>query len=562
MAQDFTDYYMNYMQLLASIVDANKLFIEAGRGTGKTEGVTGPRTIRVAQSMPRETSAFVHKTYMALMNNIIPNLLAYYRSPKLDNKETLLREGIDYVVGCKDLPKHFVVPRYPLNQPEHTIVFANGHNIRLAASDQPEAIAGSNIVHGFFEEMKHNKGDKIRSRIIPAFRVGRLSAGANETVKSPYYGGITGVSDSARLQLGEDNWFNDYESKVDKQLIEDIITVSLHVEKARCDYYLGKDKEKAQKIIDKYTPLLNQMRKASIFYIRVSSLVNRDVLGVEYFRTQADTLPMSELLSSIFSIRDRSIEDMFFPLLSEDKHFYEDSYIYKNIMSINLRDQFSLDAGYLKYYNPSDKILLGYDPGSFASMVAAQEYPAEKQLRILKEFYVYAPQDIPDLARIFAQFFSVKKNKSVDLYYDRAGNKKESRYENASAAKELKAEIEKYGFRVRLMNLGQQTIYHWQHYKLWQRLLSNAEREVPRILIDANECPYLKSALFSCKKINGSSPIELDKSPERKLPLNMQAGLSPQIPSGLMYLVYGLYAKYLPGAEDDDDYMYLPNLSM
>ena len=73
---DFQDLYMNRMQLLVSIIDANKLFAEAGRGTGKTEGIIGPRSIRVAVSMPRETSAFAHKTYMALFSNIIPNLIA------------------------------------------------------------------------------------------------------------------------------------------------------------------------------------------------------------------------------------------------------------------------------------------------------------------------------------------------------------------------------------------------------------------------------------------------------------------------------------------------------
>ena len=80
--------------------------------------------------------------------------------------------------------------------------------------------------------------------------------------------------------------------------------------------------------------------------------------------------------------------------------------------------------------------------------------------------------------------------------------------------------------------------------------MSNQERQVPRILIDENECPNLKSALFACKKVKGAEgPVELDKSAEKKLPLNMQAALTPQIPSGLMYLVYGKYQKWLPGKD-------------
>lgn len=547
---EFLDLYMNRMQLLASIIDPNKLFVEAGRGTGKTEGIIGPRTIRVASSMPRETSAFAHKTYMALFSNIIPNLIAYYNASKTPSGEPLLKEGVDFVIGEKDLPKHFIQPRYPLEHPEHTICFANGHNIRLVASDQASSIAGSNIVHGFIEEMKHNSGEKLRTRLFPAFRVGRLSQGAEQTTKSPYYAGITGVSDTARVSLKEDDWFIEYEKKVNHQLIEDIITVSLHVEKAKFNILTGKNVVANQKIIDKYLPILNQMRSLATYYIRVSTLVNKEVLGQKYFQTQMETLPMDELLTSIFSIRERSMENSFFPLLDEESHFYDDSYTYKSILSLNLKDSFTLDAGYLKHYNPKEKILLGYDPGSFASLVVAQEKRAENTLRVLKEVFVYSPEDIPDLARKFAQFFATKRDRRVDLYYDRAGNKKEERLAFETAAKELKKEIEKYGFRVQMMNLGQKTIFHWEHYSLFNRILSNQERDCPRLLIDNNECPYLKSAMFSCKKVRGAAgPVELDKSTEKKLPLNMQAGLSPQIPSALMYLVYGKYQKWLPGKD-------------
>jgi hypothetical protein len=60
-------HYMNMAQLRATIVDSNVLIAEWGRATGKTEGVFGPRLIRVADSMPGEVSFLVHKTYAALL---------------------------------------------------------------------------------------------------------------------------------------------------------------------------------------------------------------------------------------------------------------------------------------------------------------------------------------------------------------------------------------------------------------------------------------------------------------------------------------------------------------
>ena len=267
-----TAYYANMMQLLVLLVDSNRMVIEAGRGTGKTKGVTGPRTIRVAASMPGETAGFGHSTYIRLMSIIIPELISFYKSAADATGRPLMREGIDFVYGEKDLPRHFCKPRYPILHPEHSIVFANGFNIRLVSTDQPDSIAGANIVHFFFEEMKHSDGEKVRSRIFPAMRVGRLDAAGVH--KSPYYGGFTGVSDTARVTLGEDAWFTRYAGQMDRQLVEDIITIALHVDKAMAAVRRGQDAERNRRVIERYRPLLDDMRRDCLFYLRVSTFIN------------------------------------------------------------------------------------------------------------------------------------------------------------------------------------------------------------------------------------------------------------------------------------------------
>ncbi len=50
--------------------------------------------------------------------------------------------------------------------------------------------------------------------------------------------------------------------------------------------------------------------------------------------------------------------------------------------------------------------------------------------------------------------------------------------------------------------------------------------------------------LSPIKKIDGK--IELDKTSERKVPLKNQAGLTTQLPSALIYLLYGLYSERMP----------------
>ncbi len=99
---------------------------------------------------------------------------------------------------------------------------------------------------------------------------------------------------------------------------------------------------------------------------------------------------------------------------------------------------------------------------------------------------------------------------------------------------------------VNLKNLGQRTIYHHEHYTLLKVLFGEESRNTPRIRIDANECPYLVSAInLSPVKIVDGYP-ELDKESEKKVALQNQAGLTTQLPSALMYLLFGLFENHLP----------------
>lgn len=553
-APDYVEMYQNKVQALVNLVDPNKLFAIAGRALGKTSQITSRRILRVADEMPREVSIISHKSFVALFTNVIPTILETFRSevtmPDGSTRPQLV-EGLDYVVGEKDLPKHFQSPRYPLIYPERSIVFANGHVLQAVSIDRADSIAGRSVVHAFLEEMKYSDGEKVRTRIIPAIRTSRIGMGS-EAHKSHLHGGITGVTDMGRVSLGEFNWYQEYEKETDPQLIADILTLALEINKAQYNIYTGQNVTLAQNKIKKWLPLLRRLQKSATLYIRASTFANRDVLGLDYFKTQMEILTMSEVLSSICSIGDRNQDNLFFDLWQETKHTFDDSYKYSVIDKLNLKEAFTITAEHLKYYQPHEKLLLGYDPGSFSSVVAAQEERKSNLLRVQKEFFVYPPQDAADLAAQINAFYSpAARLRQIDLYYDRAGNKrnKEAQKDADTDAKRLKKELENYGWRVRLMNLGQATIYHWQHYRLWRRLLAEQERNVPRLRIDSNECPNLVSAIYCCKKVPGSTPVELDKKPEKTVPIQLQAGLTPQIPSALTYLVWGLYEKFFPGTK-------------
>ena len=67
----------------------------------------------------------------------------------------------------------------------------------------------------------------MKTRLFPSLR------GSSASIRmSHYYQGITGVSDTARLDLGEDNWYEEYENNVNQELIDEIASAALYLHAA------------------------------------------------------------------------------------------------------------------------------------------------------------------------------------------------------------------------------------------------------------------------------------------------------------------------------------------
>ena len=549
--------YMNSMQVMVNLIDPNKVVVEAARASGKTSEVTVNRIVRVADSMPAELSFLAHRTYVALLTNIWPNIqAAFSRQITVNGRpRCMLEYGIDYTAGESKIPEHFRKPRYPISYPKHSILFRNGHHIQLVSSDQPDSVAGRSGVHAFVEEMKHNDGEKLKTRLFPSLR-----GSSAEIRKSPYYQGWTGVSDTARVDLNEDDWFERYEDQNNPQLLSEIATVAVHVNKAvykRMELLTAQknttnpvtlekirlELKKYDRQISMWTPRLADMRRNATLYIRASSFVNKDILGPKFFKTQLDTLDMDEFLTAICAVRHKSVVNKFFANYDKEKHQFSDGYIYDSIMKLDLKDHFIITARYLKYYDKSAPLYIGYDPGHFSSLVCGQPKKYGKEFRLLKEFFCFYPDEQPELARQVYEFFGRDcRNKRIVLYPDRAGNKRREELEQITTdSRALKRELESYGFEVQLMNEGQATIYHWQQFKLMLLLFGDRSNALPHVFIDENECPNLCSAIPLSPRKSTNGRIELDKSSEVKIPLHRQAGLTTQIPSAFIYLMYGLY---------------------
>jgi hypothetical protein len=529
------------------LIDPTFLWAEVGRGGGKTEGILVPRMINASYSLKGSTMGLIAPTYVHLFGTVLPKIQKAFNTLQ-PNGMPLLTEGIHYVVGQKKLPTHFIKPQMPISEAKLTLTFAWGTQIRFGSADTPASLAGNDFTHLFFDEMRLSEGEKITSTIIPALR-------DNITLyeHSHYFQGITGVSDTPRIDLGDDNWFIDYEKNMNLETIDDILWLSQLIERKK--FYIFRfgnrsDRQektkRAKSFVERNTKLLNEMRKGQTYYLRASSFVNKDVLGLEWFKNQVKSLPPEAVAAALANVRINRVAKMFFASFDINKHVFSDSYQYKYILNHEIGNNFKITSRDLKYCIPNKPLYMGWDPGSFMSGVIAQRSFDRKELRVLKNFYNWKTPQHYEQAYDIADFFGDHKEKRIILYYDRAGNQHkktalgEARETDANL---LKAELQKLKWKVELKNEKQRTIFYSEHYNLLNILFSEKDPRFDRIRICKYQCEELINSIFMSALIYVQGKMALDKSAEVSLPYSQQANFSTQISSALMYLLHGLYAQ-------------------
>ncbi|MDR1339563.1 MAG: hypothetical protein LBK58_05890 [Prevotellaceae bacterium] len=66
----------------------------------------------------------------------------------------------------------------------------------------------------------------------------------------------------------------------------------------------------------------------------------------------------------------------------------------------------------------------GYDPGPFSSIILAQRHTTWKEFRVIKNMWVWYPEQQAELAKKIDDFFSGGQ-KTIYIHYDRAANQKD-----------------------------------------------------------------------------------------------------------------------------------------
>ena len=526
-----------YATVIKQVIDLSKpqhVKIVAGRGTSKTTDILADRIMDVCYEMPRARFAIVSDTYTNALENVVPSILEGF------NRKGWI-EGVHYVTDVAP-PDHFQKNYKPVLKFKHTISTYLGNLIKLGSLDQVSSVAGDSYQHVFGDEAKYLKSKKL-NKLMPALR------GFPEASTSPFYLGTTFTTDMPNVTMGDQDWILKGAKEMDQDKFLHALQVGIVINEIRIEMKEAHDKghydrvKKLDKNLVRWMERHNRVRKSLTFFHISSSLANATILGADYFINSLKDLGQEEAKASILSFKP-NIEkgERFYINLNED-HFYYDGVNNQFYESKKLTETFEASSLALRYLNHKAPIEGGMDFGNQTSLVMGQGN--DRLYRIIKEFHTLAPESSKELAKKFIDFFKYQKNKVLYLWYDRAGN--QYQMIKRDFANEIKDHIENYegtktGWTVVLNSKNQANILQEEEYLFTKKLMGNYYPKLPELMIDALQCPNLKSSLELAKtkvtkNAKGQTVIKKDKSSE-KLPIKQLPMYSTNYSDAFKYLLY------------------------
>lgn len=510
-------------------IDTTNFVSIGGRGVAKSTVILARRSERCVRLMPGAPLAIVANTYSNLVDNIMP---AVQNGWKLNG----LIEGVHYIKG-KRPPEEWrrrcsvIVDDY-----RHVYSFWNGSVLFLGSLDNPSLLAGKSVAHLLFDETKY-ASDAKAARVMPILRGDAITYG-----RCHLYGGVTITTDMPDVTEGEYDWFFRYASEMNPERIIKIVQAAselnrLNIKLLKLNRAATPDVRKIarlEKKIDYYEEGLLKLRKGQTFFMNISSFVNIDILTVDYAkRLYNGALELHEFLKSVLGMRPRVRRDARFYVLFSDKHKYYDG-------TASGVAAFSSDE--LRFLDPTRPIDGGMDFGNMLSFVVGQQ--DGQYYRVHKNFYELPPGWFRELADQFLAFFARHQCRTLNLYYDRAGNNFEKQGEDY--ASKIKEAIEKdatgrrTGWTVVLKSRKQSTIKQNAEFDFMHEFMRGENKNLPALLVDALNCPEMICSIEGAKaevKYRGSVKLVAKVKKTEKLEAKKLPRLSTNFSDAFKYLL-------------------------
>lgn len=520
--------YMNPAQRAVYNYRCRNTTVEAGRGTGKTDGLITPEMAGCIQSMPRGTGLFLGNSIKQLFTKTVPKTL--YSLERM----TGLKEGVHFFRGHAPAKCNFKEPIVKPKVWENCIHFWNGFVYYMISTGVKAAANGMDSCSIIGDECRFMPEGLIKAEILPTLRgINTNHPGFDENL-NPYYKSIFFVSDAplTKRQAWLRKRRDDQTPEINRKIAEMIREAQICPEIVQSP---------------KYQRELNKLRCQASIYFSFSSIENIDILGEQFIRTMQKELTPTMFDISIRNVEKEEINDGYYANFDPDVHCYLSNdeeqleaaqkykkrtitQIYSGGRTLRVESE-SIDLNELSKaqdccldtdIKPGEPLRIAFDYNAHINCLVIGQTDSRSNtsvLRILNSMTNVKNTRIEGLCKMFCKYYEPHRLtcRDVIFYYDDTAKQgaayASERHEETRFYNIVKKVLRSHGWNVIEVAMGR-PMSHNKKYEFLNGCFAGTQRPFLRINKENNE--YLIASMENARVKEGRNGFEKQKGDEKK----------------------------------------------
>lgn len=520
--------YMNPAQRAVYNYRCRNTTVEAGRGTGKTDGLITPEMAGCIQSMPRGTGLFLGNSIKQLFTKTVPKTL--YSLERM----TGLKEGVHFFRGHAPAKCNFKEPIVKPKVWENCIHFWNGFVYYMISTGVKAAANGMDSCSIIGDECRFMPEGLIKAEILPTLRgINTNHPGFDENL-NPYYKSIFFVSDAPLTK--RQAWLR---KRRDEQTPEINRKIAEMIREAQiCPEIVQSPK---------YQRELNKLRCQASIYFSFSTVENIDILGEQFIRTMQKELTPTMFDISIRNVEKEEINDGYYANFDPDVHCYLSNdeeqleaaqkyskrtitQIYSGGRTLRVESE-SIDLNELSKaqdccldtdIKPGEPLRIAFDYNAHINCLVIGQTDSRSNtgvLRILNSMTNVKNTRIEGLCKMFCKYYEPHRLtcRDVIFYYDDTAKQgaayASERHEDTRFYNIVKKVLRSHGWNVIEVAMGR-PMSHNKKYEFLNGCFAGTQRPFLRINKENNE--YLIASMENARVKEGRNGFEKQKGDEKK----------------------------------------------
>jgi len=520
--------YMNPAQRAVYNYRCRNTTVEAGRGTGKTDGLITPEMAGCIQSMPRGTGLFLGNSIKQLFTKTVPKTL--YSLERM----TGLKEGVHFFRGHAPAKCNFKEPIVKPKVWENCIHFWNGFVYYMISTGVKAAANGMDSCSIIGDECRFMPEGLIKAEILPTLRgINTNHPGFDENL-NPYYKSIFFVSDAplTKRQAWLRKRRDDQTPEINRKIAEMIREAQICPEIVQSP---------------KYQREINKLRCQASIYFSFSSIENIDILGEQFIRTMQKELTPTMFDISIRNVEKEEINDGYYANFDPDVHCYLSNdeeqleaaqkykkrtitQIYSGGRTLRVESE-SIDLNELSKaqdccldtdIKPGEPLRIAFDYNAHINCLVIGQTDSRSNtgvLRILNSMTNVKNTRIEGLCKMFCKYYEPHRLtcRDVIFYYDDTAKQgaayASERHEETRFYNIVKKVLRSHGWNVIEVAMGR-PMSHNKKYEFLNGCFAGTQRPFLRINKENNE--YLIASMENARVKEGRNGFEKQKGDEKK----------------------------------------------